>query len=198
VYERFFTMKTQIILAGVGGQGVLFSSRIFSELGLKLGLEVTGAETHGMSQRGGSVVAHIKIGGYKSPIIRGGTADILYSLDENEAYKNLHFVKQGGLCFVNMSDGGRFNQNILDHLKNKGISFYAFDASGIAVEMGSVRAANICLIGYSVGTGLVPFASQDFKAVLRSISRKSDLEQNLKIFDTAVALGKQKGSHLNI
>ena len=52
-------MKTQIILAGVGGQGVLFSSRIFSELGLKLGLEVTGAETHGMSQRGGSVVAHI-------------------------------------------------------------------------------------------------------------------------------------------
>ena len=130
-------MKTQIILAGVGGQGVLFSSRIFSELGLKLGLEVTGAETHGMSQRGGSVVAHIKIGGYQSPIVRGGTADILYSLDENEAYKNLHFLRQGGLCFVNMTDGGRFDKNIRDHLKKKDITFHAFDASGMAIELGS-------------------------------------------------------------
>jgi len=184
-------MKIQIILAGVGGQGILFSSRLFSDLGLKLGLEVTGAETHGMSQRGGSVVAHIKIGGYQSPIIRGGTADILYSLDENEAYKNLHFVKQGGHCFVNMVDGDRFNKNILDHLKKKNISVHAFDASGMAMEMGSVRAANICLIGYSVGTGSVPFTYEDLKDVLKSISRKSDLEQNLQIFDTSVARGKQ-------
>ena len=185
-------MKTQIILAGVGGQGVLFSSRIFSELGLKLGLEVTGAETHGMSQRGGSVVAHIKIGGYQSPIVRGGTADILYSLDENEAYKNLHFLRQGGLCFVNMTDGGRFDKNIRDHLKKKDITFHAFDASGMAMELGSVRAANICLVGFSVGTGLVPFTYDDLKDVLQSISRKPDLERNLKIFDTGVDLGKKQ------
>lgn len=185
-------MKTQIILAGVGGQGILFSSRIFSELGLKLGLEVTGAETHGMSQRGGSVVAHIKIGGYMSPIIRGETADILYSLDENEAYKSLHFLKDGGLCFVNMTDGDRFNKNILDHLKKKKIAFHACDASGKAMEMGSVRAANICLIGFSVGTGLVPFTCADLKGVLQSISRKSDLERNLKIFDAGVSLGRQQ------
>jgi indolepyruvate ferredoxin oxidoreductase beta subunit len=174
----------------VGGQGILFTSRIFSELGLKLDLEVTGAETHGMSQRGGSVVAHIKIGGYQSPIIRGGTADILYSLDENEAYKGLHFVKEGGLCFVNMSDDVRFNPQILNHLDKKGIAFHAVDASGIAMEMGSVRAANICLIGFSAGTGLVPFAYDDLKNVLQSISRKPDLERNLKIFDAGVNLGK--------
>ncbi|MFC2163564.1 indolepyruvate oxidoreductase subunit beta [Acidobacteriota bacterium] len=184
-------MKTQIILAGVGGQGILFSSRIFSELGIKLGLEVTGAETHGMSQRGGSVVAHIKIGGYQSPIIRGGTADILFSLDKNEAYKSLNFLKQGGLCFVNMADGELFNQNILDHLKKKGIAFFAVDASRIAMEMGSVRAANICLIGYSVGTGLMPFSYDDLKDVLQSISRKSDLERNLNIFDTGVSFGNK-------
>ena len=184
-------MKSQIILAGVGGQGILFSSRIFSELGLELGLEVTGAETHGMSQRGGSVVAHIKIGGYQSPIIRGGTADILYSWDENEAYKNLHFLKTGGLCFVNMTDSSHFNESVLDHLKKKGITFHAFDASGTAMEMGSVRAANICLIGFSVGTGLVPFTYDDLKNILQSISRKPDLERNLKIFDAGVTFGKQ-------
>lgn len=184
-------MKTQIILAGVGGQGILFSSRIFSELGLKLGLEVTGAETHGMSQRGGSVVAHIKIGGYQSPIIRGGTADILYSLDENEAYKNLYFLKQGGLCFVNMADSDRFNQNILDYIKKKDMTFRAFDAGGIAMKLGSVRAANICLIGFSLGTGSVPFSYNDLKDVLQSISRKPDLERNLKIFDAGVSLGQK-------
>ena len=185
-------MKTQIILAGVGGQGILFSSRIFSELGLKLGLEVTGAETHGMSQRGGSVVAHIKIGGYQSPIVRGGTADILYSLDENEAYKNLHFLKEEGLCFVNMTDGDRFNPNILDHLEKKDITFHAADTSGVAMELGSVRAANICLLGFSVGTGLVPFAYDDLNDVLQSISRKPDLERNIKIFDAGVTRGKQQ------
>ncbi len=185
-------MKTQIILAGVGGQGILFSSRIFSELGLKLGLDVTGAETHGMSQRGGSVVAHIKIGGYQSPIVRGGTADILYSLDKNEAYKSLYFLKEGGFCFVNMTDGDRFDKNILDHLKKKAVIFRAFDASSIAMDMGAVRAANICLIGFSVGTGLVPFTYDDLKSVLQSISRKSDLERNIKIFDTGVTLGKKQ------
>jgi indolepyruvate ferredoxin oxidoreductase beta subunit len=184
-------MKTQIILAGVGGQGILFSSRIFSELGLKFGLEVTGAETHGMSQRGGSVVAHIKIGGYQSPIIRGGTADILYSLDENEAYKSLHFLKEGGLCFVNMTNGNNFNPSILGHLKKKGIAFHVVDASGIAMEMGSVKAANICLLGYSVGTGLVPFTYDDLNDVLRSVSRKSDLGRNIQIFDAGVTLGRK-------
>ncbi|MBN1223455.1 MAG: indolepyruvate oxidoreductase subunit beta [Candidatus Aminicenantes bacterium] len=184
-------MKTQIILAGVGGQGILFSSRIFSELGLKLGLEVTGAETHGMSQRGGSVVAHMKLGGFKSPLVRRGTADLLYSLEEKETYKNLHFLRSGGACFANMPDGSRFDKTILDHLKRRDIIFRAFDSSGIAMELGAVRAANICLIGFSVGTGLTPFGYEDLKDVLSSLSRKSDLELNTKVFDTGVDLGKK-------
>jgi len=187
-------MKTQIILAGVGGQGVLFASRVFSELALKLGLEATGAETHGMSQRGGSVVAHIKLGGFKSPLVRGGTADILYSLEEKETYKNLHFLKSGGACFANMPDGDRFDKKILDHLKTKNIVFYPFDANGIAMELGSVRASNICLLGYSIGTGFTPFRYADLKDVLRSLSRKADVALNLKIFDTGVELGKKTGS----
>jgi len=184
-------MKTQIILAGVGGQGILFSSRIFSELGLKLGLEITGAETHGMSQRGGSVVAHMKLGGFQSPTVRGGTADILYSFEEKETYRNVHFLKNGSLCFVNMADKDRFNQKILQHLEKKDIVFHAFDATGIALEMGSVRAANISLIGFSLGTGLTSFDYKDLKDVLRRLSRKADLDLNLKIFDTGVELGKK-------
>ena len=114
-------MKVQIILAGIGGQGVLFSSKIFSELGLKLDLDVIGSETHGMSQRGGSVIAHLKLGKFQSPMIRIGTGDILYSFEENETYRTLRFLRKGGICFANLEDSSRFDQKVLDYLKKKGI-----------------------------------------------------------------------------
>ena len=155
------TMKVQIILAGVGGQGILFSSRLFSELGLRLGLEIMGSETHGMSQRGGSVIAHLKLGDFQSPMIRRGTADILYSFEENETYRTLKFLRSGGACFVNLADADRFDGKVLNYLERKDITFRAFDASGIASKIGSIRSANIALIGYSVGTRLVPFRYED-------------------------------------
>jgi len=141
------TIKAQVILAGVGGQGILFSSKIFSELGLKLGLRVLGSEIHGMSQRGGSVISHLKLGPFLSPLIRHGAADILYSFDKNETYRALRFIKNGGVCFVNLPSQERFHKKILDHLKTKQIVFRAFDASGEAIKTGSIRAANIVLIG---------------------------------------------------
>ncbi len=183
-------IKTQIIIAGIGGQGVLFASRVFSELGLKLGLGVLGSETHGMSQRGGSVVAHLKLGDFHSSLIRTGTADILYSSAEDETYQNLKFLKDKGVCFVNMKDPSRFDPAILSHLKQKGIVFRAFDGGKEALRIGSVRSANIVLIGYSVGSGLVPYGYGDVRSVLESISRKKDRQMNLKAFDLGFANGK--------
>jgi len=182
-------MKTQIVFAGVGGQGIVFASRIFSELGLKLGLNVMGSETHGMSQRGGSVVAHLKLGDFYGPIIREGTADILYSFEETETYRALKFLRRGGRCFANLEDVGRFGQKILDHLRDKEILFRAFDASGEASAIGSVKSANIVLIGYSVGTRLVPFKGNDISSVLEAVSRKENLEMNLKAFEAGVRQG---------
>lgn len=183
-------MKLQIILAGIGGQGILFSSKIFSELGLKLGMDVMGSETHGMSQRGGSVIAHLKLGKFQSPVIRTGTADILYSFEKNETYRTLRFLKKGGLCFVNLEDPGRFDPKVLDHLKASGVTFRSYDASGVASRMGSIMSANIVLIGYSVGTGLVPFKQEDLRSVLESVSQKKNLEMNLKAFENGVREGK--------
>jgi indolepyruvate ferredoxin oxidoreductase beta subunit len=183
-------IKTQIILAGIGGQGILFASRIFSELGLKLGLNVLGSETHGMSQRGGSVLAHLKLGDFHSPLIRKGAADFLYSFAEEETYRSLPFLKHGGVCFVNLKDLERFDPALLTHLKEKKIAFRTFDASGEASRIGFVRSANIVLIGYSVGSGLVPFQSDDIKAVLETVSRETNLQANLKAFDSGFKQGK--------
>ena len=184
-------MKIQIILAGIGGQGILFASRIFSELGLMLGLNVLGSETHGMSQRGGSVLSHLKLGNFHSPLIRTGGADILYSFAAEETYRNLKFLKGGGVCFVNFEDTANLNAKILTHLEEKGIVLRAFDAGGAAAQMGFVRSANIVLIGFSVGKGLVPFEYDDIKSALESVSRPENLEMNLKAFD----LGVQQGSN---
>jgi len=183
-------MKVQIILAGIGGQGILFSSRIFSELGLRLGLEVMGSETHGMSQRGGSVIAHVKLGGFQSPMIRAGTADILYSFEENETYRALKYLKRGGICFANLESLSRFDNQIKNYLKEKEIAFRAYDASGEASKIGSIMSANIVLLGYSVGTGLVPFKYEDLKHVLELMSRKKNLKINLKAFEIGFQEGK--------
>jgi len=185
-------MRVQMILAGIGGQGVLFSSKIFSEWALKLGLSVMGSETHGMSQRGGSVTAHLKLGLFQSPLIRTGAADILYSFEENETYRNLRFLKRGGLCFANLSSLDRFDQKVLNYLKEKGIIFRIFDASGAALKMGSIKSANIVLVGYSVGTGLVPFKYEDLRDTLELVSRRKDIKMNVKAFEK----GFQEGNLL--
>jgi indolepyruvate ferredoxin oxidoreductase beta subunit len=183
-------MKVQIILAGIGGQGILFASKIFSELGLKLSLDVMGSETHGMSQRGGSVITHLKLGRFQSPLIRSGTADILYSYEENETYKTLKFLRKGGICFADSTSPDQFNKKVLNHLKGKDISFRVCDASGKAFKIGSIIFANIVLIGYSVGTGLVPFKYKDVRDVLERVSKKKDLNINLKAFEIGFQEGK--------
>ncbi len=186
-------MNVQIILAGIGGQGILFSSKVFSELGLKMGLDVMGSETHGMSQRGGSVIAHLKLGKFQSPLIRKGAADVLYSFEENETYRTLHFLKSGGICFVNLENADQFNKSIMKFLKEIDITLRAYDATGAASKIGSIRASNIALIGYSVGTGLVPFKYEDLRSVLELVSRKKDLKINLN----ALEIGFHEGKLLN-
>lgn len=183
-------IKKQIILAGIGGQGVLFASRIFSELGLRLGLNVLGSESHGMSQRGGSVLSHLKLGEFHSSLIRTGAADILYSFAVEETYRSLKFLKNRGVCFVNLKDPKLFDPVILSHLQEKDIDFKAYDAGEAAAQIGFPRSANIALVGYSVGTGLVPFEYEDVKSVLESVSRTRDIEINLTAFETGFQEGK--------
>jgi indolepyruvate ferredoxin oxidoreductase beta subunit len=183
--------KIQIVLAGIGGQGILFSSRLFAEWGLKAGLAVMGSETHGMSQRGGSVAAHLKLGDFHSPMIRERTADILFSFERDETYKSLHLLRAGGACFANLADPGKFDKRVLDHLTANDIAFRSFDASGAALAIGSVKSTNIILIGYSIGTGLVPFEHEDLSSVLESITKRRFREINLRALETGYRAGKE-------
>jgi len=181
--------RVQIILAGIGGQGVLFSSKLFSRLGLRLGSEVMGSETHGMSQRGGSVITHLKIGDFQSPLIRTGAADLLYSLDIEETYRALKFLKAGGICFVNCIHPENIDERVLGYLREKDIILATFDASGTAVKIGSARSANVVLIGFSAGTGLIPFGADDLRKTLELVSKAKTTANNLKAFETGYRQG---------
>ncbi len=183
-------MRVQIIVAGIGGQGILFFSKIFSNLGLKLGLNVMGSETHGMSQRGGSVMTHLKLGDFQSPLVRTGAADFLYSLQENETYRSLKFLKEGGICFVNLPSLEKFDTKVLDYLKKKKTRVLAFDASQEALKHGSILSTNIALLGYSVGAGLVPFGHAEIINVLESLTGVRNIKTNLGVFQSGYSLGK--------
>jgi indolepyruvate ferredoxin oxidoreductase beta subunit len=191
------TINVQMIISGVGGQGVLLVTRIFSDMALKRGYPIIGSEDHGMSQRGGSVITYLKIGEFNSPLIKKGSADILLSLEKNEAYKTLHFLKpssndqNGGLCFINAPDPNYMDKKISDYLKERGIEVYVFGADQLATEMGSVQSANIALIGFASFHPRFPFPHDELRASIGHVTPQKFREVSLRIFDKGFSEGQK-------
>ncbi len=188
-------MNVQIIISGVGGQGVLLLTRIFSEMTIREGYPMIGSEDHGMSQRGGSVITYLKIGDFNSPLVKRGNADILLSLEKNETYKTLHFLKpsaggqKGGLCFINAADTNYMEKRIRDYLKEKGIEVYVVGADQIAKEMESVQSANIALISFASAHPRFPFSPAKLRQSIERVTPPKFREISLKIFDKALLEG---------
>ena len=94
-------MNIQMIISGVGGQGVLLVTRIFSELALKEGFPMIGSEDHGMSQRGGSVTSDVRFGdAVLSPMVPPGEADYLLVLEPSQVDPNRHVLKSAGILIT--------------------------------------------------------------------------------------------------
>jgi indolepyruvate ferredoxin oxidoreductase, beta subunit len=190
-------MNVQMIISGIGGQGVLLVTRIFGAFALREGHPLIGSEDHGMSQRGGSVMTHLKIGNFDSPVVKKGSADILLSLEKDEAYKTLYYLKpslngrDGGLCFINAPDPNYMNQEIRSYLKEKGIQTYIFGADQLARETGSVQSANIALIGFASAHPRFPFPHKKLRDAIEQVSAQKFREVSLKIFEKAFWEGQK-------
>lgn len=175
----------QIVVSGVGGQGVLFVTRLLADAAILRGMSVLTSETHGMAQRGGIVVSHLKAGGFPSPLVRPGQADGLIALKEE--YLPLHrgFPKPGGWIVVNAARPGAPEGNGTVH---------AVDADGLARESGNPRSANLVLLGFALsrlGTagrgGLLFCSPDDIGAALRH--RAGGKESLVAASLAALALG---------
>ncbi len=161
-------MQTRIVLAGIGGQGVLFAHRLLADCALAQGLNVTGAETHGMSQRGGSVVSHLKIGDGDAPLIRRATADFLLALDVSEGLRSLAFVRPGGMAIVDAPPDDARDAPLRAQLAARRVTWRALDASRIARELGRASVANLVLIGCAATCEGFPLSPDALRQTIRS------------------------------
>ncbi|MFC1705540.1 indolepyruvate oxidoreductase subunit beta [Planctomycetota bacterium] len=169
-----------MLLAGVGGQGILFASKIFFEAALAKGLKVRGAETHGMSQRGGSVVSHVKLGDQMSSMVIPGTADVLIALERTEGLRNLMFLRPGGIYLVNAPGDDCMPDRARTFLADVGARVHHFDADARAVAAGNPLTANLYMIGYLAALEEVPFDLAELRVVVDRISKPASLEDNLQ------------------
>lgn len=192
-------MKTDIILSGVGGQGILSIAAIISQAALKDGLYMKQSEVHGMSQRGGDVQSNLRISDkpIASDLIRYGQADLIISLEPMEALRYLPFLNKNGWLVTNTRpftnipnypDMEKITAE-LEKLPNK----VMLDVEAIAKEAGSLRIANTVMLGAAT-----PFLGIDYEKIadgIRSIfGRKGDevIEMNLKALKAGYEIAQTK------
>jgi len=179
-----------ILIVGVGGQGVLLASEVLSETAMKAGLDVKKSEVHGMSQRGGVVSSHVKFGPkVHSPIIPYGETDILISFEQAEALRALDWLKKDGLVVTSrtrlvppITASGKFTypDDPVTEMKKKTDRVIALDADKIALELGNPRLVNTILLGI-VSTRL-DFPVETWEAVLKERVKAKFVDINLKAF----------------
>ncbi|WKZ42663.1 MAG: indolepyruvate oxidoreductase subunit beta [Anaerolineales bacterium] len=189
VPQNSFCEEHKIVITGIGGQGIVFLTRLLSQTAVNLGYPVVVSETHGMSQRGGSVISHLKIGGNEAPLIQRGSADVLIALDANEAMQNLDFVRRGGTVFVSSNE--ELHPDLLPHLERLNIRTLHFPASAIAVELGSPETANIVMAGFVCAYDGLNLPLEDLQATIKQIAGKR-AEGNLKALAAGFQAGKKK------
>lgn len=172
-----------MVLCGLGGQGILFMTKILAQAALKKDYRVLGAETHGMAQRGGSVVSHLRLGNVKGSLVEAGTAHVVLALEENEGYRNLPFLAPKGCLFVNTDSPAFPREEVRGFLAQKEVLCRGVPATSIAVAMGVALSSNLALLGYFSVFGQGPFNADDLRATVEEISPDRFREMNLKVFE---------------
>ncbi|MBW2137958.1 MAG: indolepyruvate oxidoreductase subunit beta [Deltaproteobacteria bacterium] len=181
-----------IVICGLGGQGILFMSKVLAHTALEKGLDVIGAETHGMAQRGGSVISHLRLGDLESSLVRAGSAHLLFSLEVNEAYRNLSYLARGGRMYVD-ADGDSFPRDeVKAFLDGKDVLYRNLPASRVAIELGFPLSSNLALLGYFSSFGEGPLFHDELRQTIEKISPERFRENNLKVFDAGSRWGKER------
>jgi indolepyruvate ferredoxin oxidoreductase beta subunit len=181
-----------IILCGLGGQGILFMTKIMAHAALVQKFDIIGAETHGMAQRGGSVVSHLRIGQAQSSLVRNGSAHLLVALEENECYRNLPFLSAGSQIFVNADEDKFPVSEVRGFLAANRIRAHAFAAGRMAMEMGAPHSINLAMIGFYSAFADQRLDGGQLRQVTGQLSPERFRETNLEVFDAARECGRQR------
>ncbi len=177
------------VLSGLGGQGILFMTKIIAQTALRKGFSVMGAETHGMAQRGGSVISHLRLGKVNSSLIKPGSAQFLLALEENEAYRNLPFLARNGHLYSDTLEDDFPRHSVKTYLDTMAMHYHALPAGKIALDLGAPVSSNLAMIGFFAAFHDDPFTAHDFRETIESISPESYKDINLKVFEKGLSFG---------
>ena len=187
---------TNIVLAGVGGQGILLASEIIARAAMAAGFEVKTNEVHGMAQRGGSVLAQIRFGReVHSPLVERGTAHVLGSLERVESLRCADFLAPGGLAVVSsqmvvpitVSSGqAKYPEDAEQRIRAAFPRLVYLDALEMATALGNVRCSNLVILG-ALSNGLTLPAEAWSEGIRQSVKPKF-VDLNLHAFQTGAAL----------
>ena len=182
---------TNILLAGVGGQGILLASEVLSEVCLMAGLDVKKNEIHGMSQRGGSVVSHVRYGEkVYSSIIPEGEVDILFSFELMETCRYLSLLRKSGRVVVNdwriappsVALGKQaYPENLVERIQQQFPQTTVVDGLTIALETGNAKTVNTVLLGAL--SNILDFDYDMWLTALNKMVPEKLLDVNLKAFE---------------
>lgn len=180
-------MRLQIVCAGVGGRGVLLASTILIEAATEAGYKALASDEYGMSQRGGSVMSVIKVGGFASPLVGRESADILLAFEESEFYRNLAFLKRGGVSVINTKLEGLI-QDISNLLQERNVACHLVDGDGVAMRRSMIQASNMAILGFFSALSVAPFNLENVQATIRRKVPGKVLQKNLEVFQAGYDL----------
>lgn len=185
-------MLFNIVIVGVGGQGTLLASKILGQIAMENGYDVRVSEVHGMSQRGGSVVTYVRISNDQplySSIVEQKQADIVLAFENLEALRALPYLKDTGCMIVNTQEilpmpvitgAAEYPTDCLDRIRKEANDVITLDATQIAHECGTYRAANVVMIG--VLAKRLPFSYENWMSVIESNVKPKFIDMNKEAF----------------
>ncbi len=185
--DRRLPENQQLIISGVGGQGILFLTRLLAEAAIARGLPVLSSETHGMAQRGGIVVSHLKVGCFASPLVRSGYADGMLVMRGGNFPLHASFLRAGGWAALNARSMEQEREGLVAH---------AVDADRLALDCGAPQTVNLILLGFVLAENSpFPFfcSADDIRSVIeRKTQGKETLrERSFKAFEAGLEKGRE-------
>lgn len=194
--------RYNIVVAGVGGQGLLTLGRVLGNAAIEAGIDATIAETHGLAQRGGSLIVQVRLGEGESPMVPRGAADLLMGLEALETARRIIYANKDTRIVMNnfiwpppLETYPDIDQ-IIGKIRERGLKLYIVDANKISEEItGTIISANMAILGfaYAVDPGLQErLEYRHLEKALERVFRGKILEINKKVLAAAYELGKKQ------
>ncbi|AFZ70009.1 2-oxoacid:ferredoxin oxidoreductase, gamma subunit [Caldisphaera lagunensis DSM 15908] len=187
--------KLNIVISGVGGQGIVTLARIIGEAAVNNDVKVLIAETHGLSQRGGSVEVHVRLGNVYAPLVPKGGADILLSMELIESARNVDYLNKDGMVISSDTilrppiPGVKLpkKEEIIKEFEKNNIKYYLIPTKELAEKIGSYQSENMILLGALYKFSQISkFINID--SIKESIKTMRNPEINIKAFELGNSL----------